>query len=186
MNENTQWEKKVDWVKLKVGLNKYQSIMNQFESIERLIDDSYFQTKYKGFYRVRRNAAFCEIYFKFMQDNRSNKEITFEETLKHLHTNLDRVEASFASKLIATINPYLPVWDKEVLGNINSELNYTNLKTNDRINLCVDKYEAMKNWYQDKLNSSIGQEYIAKFDSRFPNTNLTNLKKIDLILWQTR
>jgi hypothetical protein len=186
MNENIQWEKKVDWLKLEVGLNKYQFIMSQFKSIERLVEDFYFQTKYKGFYRVRRNSAFCEIYFKFMEDNRNNKAITFEETLIHLYANLGRIEASFASKLIATINPDLPVWDKEVLGNIHSELKFTNLKTNDRINLCVDKYESMKDWYREKLNSSLGQEYIIKFDLRFPNTNLTNLKKIDLILWQTR
>ena len=106
--------------------------------------------------KIKSNLMFLRTVPKVIDGIQSfakRKEITFEETLKHLHTNLDRVEASFASKLIATINPDLPVWDKEVLGNIDSELNYINLKTNDRINLCVDRYEAMKNWYKKKLNS---------------------------------
>lgn len=180
------WEKNVNWEKLELGLKKYQYIMNQFSTSENFTEDYYFQTKFKGFYRVRRNQDFCDVYFKFLNDHKVNEAITFGETLNHIYSKMNRVEASFASKLVATINPNLPVWDKEVLRNIGSELNKNYVKDSDRINACIEKYEAMKDWYNEKLTSDNGKDFVEKFDNRYPNTNLTNLKKIDLILWQTR
>ena len=180
------WEKNVNWEKLEIGLKKYQCIMNLFTACENFNHDFYFQKKFKGFYRVRRNQDFCDVYFKFLNDHKVNEAITFGETLKHIYDKMNRVEASFASKLVATVNPNLPVWDKEVLNSIGSELNKSYVIDTDRIESCVEKYEAMKYWYNEKLASVEGEEFVEKFDNRYPNTNLTNLKKIDLILWQTR
>lgn len=68
------------------------------------------------------------MHFKFSNDHKVNQTITFGEILNHIYTKMNGVGASFASKLAATINPNLPVWGKEVLRNIGSELNKITLK----------------------------------------------------------
>ena len=45
-------------------------------------------------------------------------ELKFDVVLDLLHQETNRYEASFASKLIATINPSMPVIDSIVLKNL--------------------------------------------------------------------
>lgn len=172
-----------DWDKLTKGLNKYISIMHDFESTD-VFAELNFQKKFKGFYKIRRNQEFCNQYFSILQKHKKNKILSFEYVLTALLTN-GKLEASFSSKLLATINPELPVWDKEVLRNIESELKPLS-STGDRIKDAVHKYNAMADYYKIKLQSDEGKQMIQLFDDKYPATNITNLKKIDFILWQTR
>ncbi|TLS36481.1 hypothetical protein FCL54_14795 [Pseudalkalibacillus caeni] len=77
-----------------------------------------FQKAYNGFYRIRqRPKEFYETYYSFMEDNK-DRSPSFRDTLQHKHNVHGRVEASFSSKLVATINPDLPVWETVVLDNL--------------------------------------------------------------------
>ena len=172
-----------NWDKLKNGLDKYISIMQDFESTD-VSAELKFQTKFKGFYRIRRNQEFCNQYFSILQEHKKNKMLSFENVLTALLTT-GKLEASFSSKLLATINPELPVWDKEVLRNIDSEL-MPSSSTGDRIKDAVQKYNAMVDYYKVKIQSEEGKQMIQMFDKNYPGSNITDLKKIDLILWQTR
>ena len=187
MNAIDNWENKVNWLKLENGLRKYLVIMEQVKTSENLFEDSIFRTNVNGFYRIRqRKKEFYDSYFTFMESNKNNENITFEETLRHFYSMFNRIEKSFSSKLVATINPELPVWDTVVVGNINSQLNQIFSKNIDNIQVCINKYDAMNEWYINTLKSVQGKDYVERFDFRFPDCSITNLKKIDLILWQTR
>jgi hypothetical protein len=172
-----------DWDQIKRGLDKYLYVMNYFKNNGDLTNRE-FQKKFKGFYRIRRNQQFCDTYFSIMQSNKGNKEISFKYVLSELF-KFGKLEASFASKLLATINPTLPVWDKEVLNNIGNKLEAFD-KSFDRINDADNKYQAMIKYYDYKILSDEGVQLIRDFDERFPGTNITAVKKIDLIFWQTR
>ena len=50
--------------------------------------------------------------------------INFPEALRALRERTGRLEASFASKLVATLDPNKPVIDKFVLSNFNLRLPY--------------------------------------------------------------
>jgi hypothetical protein len=113
-----------------------------------------------------------------------SKVPAFESTLNHLHIELERVEASFASKLVATVNPFMPVWDSVFLKNLN--INPPSYYDKNRIKKIIGKYYEIVEWYNTFLNSEEGRLAVSLFDEKFNNNDLTSLKKVDLILWQIR
>jgi len=170
-------------MKIKPGLDKYLSIMEKFNKVDVSKDDS-FQREFNGFYRIRqRESRFYEKYYFFMEANK-NKEPNFERTLLYLYNELGRVEASFSSKLIATINPDLPIWDSIVLKNLNfiSPKYYSKNRIKETINL----YEKIVQWYQNFISAEHGKNIIEIFNKNYPEAKITDTKKIDFVLWQIR
>ena len=94
------------------------------------------------------------------------------------------MEASFSSKMLSVINPQYPVWDKYVLINLGLKAPYTYDKNRMSKIICI--YNDIVTWYERFLNTEEAQNLIEKFDRHYPNSGITNLKKIDLIIWQTR
>ena len=131
----------------------------------------------------QRPAEYYSTYFNFMEKQK-NRDVTFEETLRYLHASLGRIEASFSSKLVATINPNKPVWDEFVLQNLGIKKPTTYSK--NRIEKIIEIYKGIEGFYANFLKSNECQALLVEFDSHFPNTNLTQTKKVDLLLWQTR
>lgn len=101
-----------------------------------------------------------------------------------IQNKTSRIEASFASKLIATVNPNLPVIDRFVVKNIGLKLpNYNN---SSRIDLLVNLYEQLTTQFEHYLLSPEGETLTSEFDKFYPNAAITNIKKLDLVLWQIR
>jgi len=166
--------------KINVGLVKYMFIMSNLHTCD-VSQDIAFQKLYKGFYKVRRDDAFCHVYFDYMQKNKKNKDLTFGEVLTHIHKETNRVEPSFSSKLLATVNPNVPVWDSHVLSQLSIEP--PNYLDKNRLQETIDTYSALENWYDKYMNTKNAADAITCFDKLIPNTNLTDIKKIDLVIW---
>lgn len=86
--------------------------------------------------------------------------------------------------MVASIHPERPVWDTFVLENTGLKAPYYGAK--DKMKKIVTTYESLVNWYEDFLTTEDARKMITLFDEYFPNTPITHLKKIDLILWQMR
>lgn len=74
-----------------------------------------FQRSFNGFYGVRRNATWrSQFYtiFEAAKDWGDDHQIVFRRALDALYALTGRVEASFVSKLVATLHPSAPVIDK--------------------------------------------------------------------------
>lgn len=74
-----------------------------------------FRTRFNGYYGVRRNAAWREIFyrgFEAMKRCDATPSDLFETGLRSLRDQTGRVEASFVSKAVATLRPESPVIDK--------------------------------------------------------------------------
>ncbi len=123
------------------------------------------------------------IYFNFMEKYKT-KDVIFEEVLRYFHSSFGRIEASFSSKLMATINPDKPVWDEFVLKNLGITKPATYSK--NRIEKTVAVYKQIEYFYDEFLQTMECQELVAIFDMHFPNTKITKSKKVDLLLWQNR
>ena len=117
-------------------------------------------------------------------EKQKTKEVIFEEVLRYFHTSFGRIEASFRSKLMATINPDKPVLDEFVLKNLG--ITKPDTYSKNRIEKTVDVYKRIEHFYDEFLQTMECQELVAKFDMHFPNTKITKTKKVDLLLWQTR
>lgn len=166
--------------RIEIGIEKYNRIMHWVNETD-VAEDSDFQRFYNGFYRMRqRPASFYASYYRFMEDNKSNAELTFENVLSHLYQETGAVHASFSSKLLATIRPDMPVWDKFVLQNLGLRAPYTYEK--DRLAKTIALYQRICDWYATEAAT----KQLTIFNAHFPNVDITDVKKIDFILWASR
>ena len=166
--------------RVETGIAKYNWIMRRVHDAD-VSADAEFQKFYNGFYRMRqRSADFYKTYYAFLERNKNNLDLTFEEILSYLYEETDSIHASFSSKLLATINPNMPIWDKFVLQNLGLRTPYYYEK--DRISKTVLLYQRICDWYE----SEEAKEKLHVFNELFPNVDISDVKKIDFILWATR
>lgn len=171
-------------IKAKPGIQKYLALMDQVEKVN-VSTDSAFQRAYNGFYRVqRRQASWYSTYYNLMEELKGSTP-TFGEVLDRMFEVTGRYEPSFASKLVATLRDDKPVWDQHVLKNIGQKAPSYGSKT--KIADAKLRYADIENWYQAFLTSEKGANWIGQFKDLIPeHDKLTDLKKVDLILWQMR
>lgn len=166
-------------------IRKYVEIMYDFKCTNgHVASDEKFQKKYKYLYGTNLSHLsddFYKIYFKFLEDNYNNKSIPFEKIIKTMSKASGRIEASFSSKLLATINPNRAVWDK----NVRDHLGIPDVKS---ISEAIESY--------DELETRLAENYLCLADEYrhivektfitedwYGLIDITDIKIIDLILW---
>lgn len=182
MIDLTEYDIDKTLVKMEKLLRKYCWIQEQVKrcDITRNVE---FQKMYNGFYKVRRNAEWRRHYYELMEMAK-NRLLGFGEVLRELKSLTGRLEASFASKLIATLDPSTPVIDKFVLGKFSLKLPYSYKKDREsEINLI---YSQLSQKYEELMIQPISNIIREKFDRVYPWAKVTDLKKVDLVLWQIR
>ena len=118
-----------------------------------------------------------------MQDLRGTAT-DFRTVLERLHRATGKYEASFASKLLATFDPMMPVIDFIVLKNLKVRLPYATAK--NRLERICDIHAGMIDTYDEYLRGSGGYYLQERFRTTYPDSGITPVKMLDLILWQTR
>ena len=166
-----------------MGLDKYADIMNGAREKDVSCDRA-FQHAFNAFYRVRRNAEWRNCYYRLFERAKA-EHYSFADVIGCMYVETGNVEASFSSKMIATIDPEMPIWDQYVLQNLGLELK--GKKPRERIGNAVQIYDRIREWYLDYLKSDEARENIAVFDRSLPSyTWITSIKKIDYLLWSKR
>ena len=168
--------------KVEDGLRKYCWIQENFQRCD-VSKDWNFQTKFNDFYKVRRNARWRLHYYELMEAMKSH-DMTFAQALRILRQKTNRIEASFASKLVSTLNPNKPVVDKFVLKNFDLRLPY--YSATNRESKTIQVYDELCLKYKDLMGRQIASVICDKFVEMYPWANITDLKKVDLVLWQNR
>lgn len=171
-------------IKAQPGIQKYLALMDQVKTVD-VSTDAVFQRAYNGFYRVqRRKSSWYDTYYNLMEQLKGSKP-TFGDILDRLYEATERYEPSFSSKLVATLSPDKPVWDIHVLRNLKKKAPayYSRTKIED----AKQRYSDIENWYQTFLPSDEGINWVTQFNNLIPaHGKLTDLKKVDFILWQMR
>jgi len=174
-----------NWEKVREGVIKYTHIMNRLHQTD-VSADREFQKTFNHFYRIRqKKQAFYKALYDYLEKNK-NKSVTFEQTLNYFYDQVGSLEASFSSKVVATINPDMPVWDSVVLKNIGLRPPPYYKSYPERIKMATDIYNKIITWYTDFLTTEEAKRMKRIFEEKMGHTTLTPLKKIDLVLWQTR
>lgn len=161
--------------KISIGLKKYSVIQNGIEKSD-LTKDIKLQTLFNHFYRLRMKVEHRSVVYKLIKQ----KETNYRKVLSSLKKTTGRVEKSFASKVVATSDTGMPVIDSVVLKNINAG------KVINEIDEVVNLYSDMQKLYSEFLDSKQGKFLVKEFDKYYKNNNLTSVKKLDFVLWQTR
>ncbi|MCR1839260.1 hypothetical protein [Murimonas intestini] len=114
------------------------------------------------------------------------QETTFEEILRELYdlTN-GRIEASFSSKMYATLYPEKPIWDQFVLKFLGLKMPDGN--SEKRLKAAIVLYSDIEEWYKEFLCKENARLCLALFDEIFPDYKwVSDIKKIDFYLWSIR
>lgn len=168
-------------------LNAYAHTQNRLQQVD-VANDRQYQKTYNGFYRVRLPiAAAYSTYYTLIEQNKNNNNVSLQNILTKLLEVTGRVETSFGSKLLATVNPNVAPLDSVVLGHLNLCLPSSKGVSNfSRIQQCVDVHNNLV----DQMNHLITLPQFLPlkraFESRFPDYNFTDVKILDLLLWQYR
>ena len=166
-----------------MGLDKYQLIMDWVQKTN-IAADADFQRTFNGFYLVRRNEAWRKVYYDLFEQVKRGTP-TFAEILTHLYEHTGNIEPSFSSKMLATICPDKPIWDKYVLQNLGLEL--LGDSKQEKLENAVHLYTYILEWYEKFMVTEEAGEWLAAFDAALPEyTWLSYVKKIDCILWSIR
>jgi hypothetical protein len=165
-----------------VGLEKYCWLQEELLRRDVSLDPEY-RRRFIGFYRVRRRTDWLRVFFDTLQARKTNG-ISFQEALEVLASETGRIEASFASKLVATIDPDQPVIDSIVLRNVGLRLPARTAKT--RMADIVALHRQLGQWYKEQLSSEVGAAAVRAFRTAYPNAQITDTKLLDLVLWQIR
>lgn len=177
-------ENNIDWERIKIGVEKYQDIMKMFNDPKVDVSkDRDFQKKFVSFYRVRRSREkFLNKYFELMQELRYKNDISFRDVLTRIELINGKMEVSFSSKLLATIDISKPIWDANVL---KSMLNISKYEKLD-IDKACERYAKIEQYYDELFESKEALYLIELFNKHFPNNNISDVKKIDFIYWQAK
>jgi len=133
---------------------------------------------------MKKPAQWYETYFSFMEQGKQRNP-TFDETLDYLWSTVGRCEPSFSSKLVATLNPLQPIWDTNVLRNM--DIARPRHYSKDRMARAKNAYRRLCDRYTDFLHSAEGKLVLSIFNSTVnEHRHLTDVKKVDFVLWQLR
>lgn len=172
-------------------LDKHRRSMSRYMEVMRLVrernvaEDQEFRRYYAGFYRLRRDSHWRDGYFQLMESCKCRQDISFGGLLLRLFEETGRIEASFTSKMLASLDPDMPIWDSMVLKNLHLKLKGNSPQI--RLSNAVVLYEMICDWYKAFLQTEDAKELIERFDRSFPEYQMiSRTKKIDFILWANR
>jgi len=147
-------------------------------------NDADFQRTFNGLYMVRRGHAWRAAFYQLFEHQKSANS-NFDEVLRAIHAATGRIEASFASKLLATIKPAMPVYDSWV--RINLGLKIRTGAANLRIPQLIADYSNITQTYEALIAEAHYPRLRDGFDKALPALrHLGDIKKIDLLFWQAR
>lgn len=169
--------------KIHIGIKKYQFLRQRLYETDVSAERD-FQRAFNGFFRMgRRTEGYYRDYYCYLQHKESG--IDFAKALTYLYERHGRLEMSFVSKMVAMVNPTLPIWDSVVTkGHFGIVAPYANVK--DRLQKGIEKYEQYCRSYSIYMQTAEAKAKIKEFDKLFPNTKITDVKKLDFMLWQER
>lgn len=168
-----------EWIERYLNLKQYAEIMRRVRETDVSKDED-FQRVFNGFYQVRRNEEWRKYYYQLFEKMKT-EYATFDDILCSLYESTGRIEASFASKMLATLHPDQPIWDKYVIYNLGLDVPKRDPEG------MVDVYEEIVEWYDRYIRSLNGRQCIKRFDEMLPGYAwISDVKKVDYFLWGMR
>jgi hypothetical protein len=167
--------------KVNRGLQKYLLLQSMIANSGEFHADPVFRRRFNGFYRVRCGLEWQNHFYNLMG---RAKGWSFTRVLAELSLATGRLEASFSSKLVASLDPSFPVIDTFVLNNVGLKLPAPGRP--DRARRVNEIYGELRRVYAEFLESVAGRTLVQEFRRYYPTANVTELKMLDLVLWQKR
>ncbi len=169
--------------RIAVGLAKYEWLQKALRGTN-VSNNRQFQRRFNGFYRVRRDSDWQKAFYELLEREKAQPR-PFAAMLHELHDRTGRIEASYASKLLATVDPRYPVIDAIVLDNVGLRLKRHGPES-ERLEAAAAVHRELERLFAGWLAAEPGQYLEAQFRRCYPQAQVTPVKMLDLVLWQTR
>ncbi|MFA5765602.1 MAG: hypothetical protein WC929_05635 [Bacilli bacterium] len=174
------------------GAIKYRKIMSIVNTTDVSKNED-FQKLFNGFYRVRqRNEEWYKEFYSLFEDCKKNPK-TYDKLLLAFYNKTKRIEKSFISKMVATLNPDMPIWDVYVIQNLGIKLKkyFSGRTRNERklneVKYYCEIYKQIVDFYNSYLATKNAKDSIAEFNRVHPSyKDISDTKKIDFCLWSMR
>ncbi len=165
----------------KKGVAKYIEIMDLSHKVD-VSTNPEFQRMFNGFYRMRQKTKeYYSFFFSYMERMKANKNLEYKDVIEAIFDKFNRKEKSFSSKLLHTINPEMAILDSIIISNLEIIIS-----PNASVNSIISSYDNLNAELKAICDSIQGKKMINLFDSTFPNNSISDIKKIDFVLWQIR
>lgn len=165
-------------------MNKYAETIRSLHLLNVSEDEAYQRT-FNGLYRVRRNAKWRTHFYDLLEKHKDGESVSFGFVLDELYARTGLVEASFASKLLATIDPNFPVYDSVVRKNLGLPIRHA--RNPDRKHLLELDYEVIQAHSSQQRDAPRFRHLRDAFDAHFPDFHyFSDTKVLDLLIWQAR
>jgi hypothetical protein len=170
--------------RLSKGVGRYRRLQASIHSTGFSADQS-FRKAYCSFYGITpfRDTQWQQHYFNLLVEA-THTPPDFTTTLRELNNRTGVVEASFTSKLVASVNTNRPVIDTWVL--LNAELELPDRNAPTRLADIATLYATLDIKMHAYLSTDDGQYLVAQFTNRYGTERITEMKMLDFVLWQTR
>lgn len=175
-------------------INIYAQIMNKVQTVNVSVDHNFKDTfcQYYGLNGFT-DLSFQNDFFDYMERIKSNNPLpSYRDLMEQLWNRTKRVDYSFSSKLLNTLNPNSPILDRHVLRLLGFERKDSG-KPQSRINYYSDVYETVEAEY-DQIANALKNGCTSKIcnalralDSKYPQwSGLSTARKIDCLLFRLR
>jgi hypothetical protein len=166
------------------GLRVYRWLQARVR-LRRFSKDPVFRSVFSDFYGLNmrpvavRHAVLAEL---LRAPHRGR--VSYGHMLCKLHKACGSVEASFASKIVASLDPGRPVIDRWVLHNTGVTL--PRWGSPHRLRETARAYERLRRLCDQFLRTAAGKYLVRRFTARHRASGITEMKMLDFVLWQTR
>ena len=168
----------------KTGMDAYSEIMDTFRDTD-ISTDAQFRKCFTCFYKVRRNAAWRQFFYRYFEEIKNRENVEFAEIITKIYEETGRVEASFSSKLLATLDSNMPIIDRLVLEKLGQKM--SGKSAEEKLARAIAIHGQLVQWYQAFLETEEAQRYIGQFDVHFPeHRGFSATKKIGFLIWADR
>ena len=147
-----------------------------------------FRRRFNGYYGVRRNEAWRALFyteFETAKQLATAPAAIFTQVLAEIQKRTGRVEASFTSKLVATLHPQSAVLDSVVGGFLTRRLDSG--PTGKGLDAAIAFYAWLNQVMLALAETSQAADWFLAFDEQFASvrgaSEVTKMKKLDFLIW---
>jgi hypothetical protein len=133
---------------------------------------------------VRRTHAWQDRFYALMEQFKGT-DARFPDVFDALCCATGRYEASFASKLLATLNPQMPIMDVFVRKHLGLLLPRSGTR-HMRMARIRAIYACLQASVADYLTTETGKYLVQRFREMYPDLTISEVKMLDFVLWRTR
>ena len=162
-------------------VEQYAWLMNALHTRD-ISEDRHFRRAWLNHFKLRdKDREFCRFCFRWLEEHKEGR-VSFEQALLDLYRRFGVLDPASASKLAATIDPSLPVWDTQILGSLGIRPLALE-RSGRRVERTIEAYDKLMAWYVRYLAGKDGRMAVQVFDEVYPGTGFDPMKKADFTIW---